>query len=42
MKYLLRKPSRKLAPFTFGWLLALHREMLSHIPLGLNPMNLLA
>lgn len=30
-KYLLSKPSRKLAPFTFGWLLDLHREMLGSI-----------
>ena len=30
-KYLLRKPSHKLAPFTFGWLLDLHREMLRSI-----------
>lgn len=30
-KYLLSKPSRKLAPFTFGWLLELHREMLGSI-----------
>ena len=30
-KYLLSKPSHKLAPFTFGWLLELHREMLGSI-----------
>ena len=30
-KYLLSKPSHKLAPFTFGWLLDLHREMLGSI-----------
>jgi fido (protein-threonine AMPylation protein) len=30
-KYLLTKPSRKLAPFTFDWLLGLHREMLGSI-----------
>jgi hypothetical protein len=30
-KYLLSKPSYKLAPFTFGWLLELHREMLESI-----------
>jgi fido (protein-threonine AMPylation protein) len=30
-KYLLSKPSPKLAPFTFGWLLELHREMLGSI-----------
>ncbi len=30
-KYLLSKPSHKLAPFTFGWLLDLHREMLRSI-----------
>jgi len=30
-KYLLVKPSRKLAPFTFSWLLELHREMLGSI-----------
>jgi fido (protein-threonine AMPylation protein) len=30
-KYLLSKPSHKLAPFTFSWLLDLHREMLGSI-----------
>lgn len=30
-KYLLSKPSLKLAPFTFSWLLELHREMLGSI-----------
>jgi len=30
-KYLLGKPIPKLAPFTFGWLLELHREMLGPI-----------
>lgn len=30
-KYLMSKPSQKLAPFTFGWLLELHREMLGSI-----------
>jgi len=30
-KYLLSKPSPKLAPFTFSWLLELHREMLGSI-----------
>ena len=30
-KYLLSKPSHKRAPFTFGWLLELHREMLGSI-----------
>ncbi|XZE45722.1 Fic family protein [Pirellulaceae bacterium SH467] len=30
-KYLLRKPSHKLAPFTFSWILDLHREMLGSI-----------
>jgi fido (protein-threonine AMPylation protein) len=30
-KYLLTKPSRKIAPFNFDWLLGLHREMLGSI-----------
>ncbi|QEG40784.1 mobile mystery protein B [Roseimaritima ulvae] len=30
-KYLLSKPSRKIAPFNFDWLLGLHREMLGSI-----------
>ncbi|WP_417734851.1 mobile mystery protein B [Rosistilla oblonga] len=30
-KYLLSKPSRKIAPFSFDWLLGLHREMLGSI-----------
>jgi Fic-DOC domain mobile mystery protein B len=30
-KYLMSKPSQKLAPFTFGWLLELHREILGSI-----------
>jgi fido (protein-threonine AMPylation protein) len=30
-RYLLSKPSRKLAPFTFDWLLRLHKEMLGDI-----------
>ena len=30
-KYLLSKPSHKLAPFTFSWILDLHREMLGSI-----------
>ncbi len=30
-KYLLSKPSHKLAPFTFSWLVDLHREMLGSV-----------
>jgi fido (protein-threonine AMPylation protein) len=30
-KYLLIKPSRKISPFNFDWLLGLHREMLGSI-----------
>jgi Fic-DOC domain mobile mystery protein B len=30
-KYLLTKPSRKIAPFNFDWLLGLHREMFGSI-----------
>ncbi|MFN6399364.1 MAG: Fic family protein, partial [Planctomycetota bacterium] len=30
-KYLMSKPSQKLAPFTFGWLLELHQEILGSI-----------
>jgi Fic-DOC domain mobile mystery protein B len=30
-KYLIRKPPPRLAPFTYAWLLKLHREMFGHV-----------